>query len=77
MSELETVTREQFIAHIDGIIGGVTRRNGGLSSMQSLQIALMRENALAAFDVDGRAAFLGKRFVRTTATGQSSRAPGS
>jgi hypothetical protein len=37
----------------------------------------MRENALSAFDVDGRAAFLGRRFVRATATGQSSRAQGS
>jgi hypothetical protein len=77
MSDLETVTREQFTAHVDKIIDGVTRRNGKLGSMQSLQIALMRENALSAFEVDGRAAFLGRRFARATAAGQSSPAQGS
>jgi hypothetical protein len=34
MSDLETVTREQFTACVDRIIDDVTRRNGKLGSMQ-------------------------------------------
>lgn len=56
------VTREQFIAHADRLIGRIKQR--GVNPTQSVGMDMMRENALQKFDDGECVVFVGRQFTR-------------
>jgi hypothetical protein len=58
------VTRTELESHIDRVVGGASKRIGGLNELQALNVEMMKQTVLMRFDDEGITSFADTTYRR-------------